>query len=966
MAAKIQHVLEMQAGQIGRTVVYALSSQVDNGDVWVSPHGTGAIRADDEGDARGDYAIDFQRTRNESSQVASGQYAVISGGRSNELSGWNSVISGGSHNKITINNCSIAGGSNNLITAYYGSIGGGGSNEISGSFSTISGGGENEATANFSTISGGNENEATANFSTVVGGRNNVAGGEDSVAAGRRAKANANGTFVFADSTDADFAVAAANQVAFRAAGGLRLVDGNEAANRILACDASGVGHWTDLDAVGGLENIVEDTSPQLGGNLDVNSFSIVSTNNGNIAITPNGTGDLVLDGLNWPQADGSADQVLKTDGAGQLSWVDQDTGLENVVEDLTPQLGGDLDVNGQSIVSVSNGNIAITPDGTGHIALDGLNWPQADGSADQFLKTDGAGQLSWSTVTTDGLENVVEDLTPQLGGDLDVNGQSIVSVSDGDICISPDGTGAIRSIGGDPRGSYAIDWQRIRTADEQCARGLYSIIAGGEQSRIAPEGTASVISGGRLHVITESWATIAGGSENTNSCLGGVVSGGSQNELITGSHAIIAGGQYNKLEAQGAGGNTYGAVIGGGISNTLLDGQKSTISGGDDNLIENDNFATIGGGGSNTVTSVVSNNGEGGTVAGGYNNQVAVDSRGGSVGGGFNNDCGGRYGVIAGGLSNTVVTGPVDLSGKPIESYNTSNAILGGESNTVDGAYSSVLGGHLNEVDGGYSVAAGRRAKANANGIFVFADSTDADFAVTTANQVAFRAAGGLRLVDGNEADGYVLTCDTNGVGTWQPATSTGGLNNVVEDLTPQLGGNLDTNTFCIVTVSDRDLCLAPDGTGAIRTDSGGDARGIKANDFQRIRDTDDQVASGNYSVICGGYGNKASGSIYSTICGGVFNICDAPRAFIGGGYSNTVTSSWGVIAGGDNNSITSGSHHTIGGGVDNSITSTGSYGIIAGGKENLIESTNYGIIGGGEQNVADNGGMVIGGGSK
>ena len=47
--------------------------------------------------------------------------------------------------------------------------------------------------------------------------------------------------------------------------------------------------------------------------------------------------------------------------------------GLDNVVEDLTPQLGGDLDVNGQSIVSVSNGDIVFTPNGTGHVNLDGV-----------------------------------------------------------------------------------------------------------------------------------------------------------------------------------------------------------------------------------------------------------------------------------------------------------------------------------------------------------------------------------------------------------------------------------------------------------------------------------------------------------------------------------------------------------------------------------------------------------------
>ena len=41
--------------------------------------------------------------------------------------------------------------------------------------------------------------------------------------------------------------------------------------------------------------DVVGDTSPQLGGNLDVNGNSIVSTSNGDINLTPNGTGRIVL-----------------------------------------------------------------------------------------------------------------------------------------------------------------------------------------------------------------------------------------------------------------------------------------------------------------------------------------------------------------------------------------------------------------------------------------------------------------------------------------------------------------------------------------------------------------------------------------------------------------------------------------------------------------------------------------------
>ena len=63
---------------------------------------------------------------------------------------------------------------------------------------------------------------------------------------------------------------------------------------------------------------------------------------------------------------------------------------------DATPQLAGNLDVNGNSIVSVGAGNINITPDTTGVVILDGITYPAADGTAGQLLKTDGAGNLSF------------------------------------------------------------------------------------------------------------------------------------------------------------------------------------------------------------------------------------------------------------------------------------------------------------------------------------------------------------------------------------------------------------------------------------------------------------------------------------------------------------------------------------------------------------------------------------------
>ena len=59
-------------------------------------------------------------------------------------------------------------------------------------------------------------------------------------------------------------------------------------------------------------------------------------------------------------------------------------TGLSDVIGDASPQLGGDLDVNGNSIVSVSNGNISILPNGSGKVNIDG------NGSSGGVSITDG------------------------------------------------------------------------------------------------------------------------------------------------------------------------------------------------------------------------------------------------------------------------------------------------------------------------------------------------------------------------------------------------------------------------------------------------------------------------------------------------------------------------------------------------------------------------------------------------
>jgi len=131
-----------------------------------------------------------------------------------------------------------------------------------------------------------------------------------------------------------------------------------------------------------GIANVVEDTTPQLGGDLDVNGNDIVSTSNANIDIIPNGTGDVNLGADTVQIGDNNADATLTTQGTG----------------DLTLNTNGGTNSGAIVIQDGANNNITITPNGSGNIVLDGLTFPNADGNANEALVTNGSGTLSFAT----------------------------------------------------------------------------------------------------------------------------------------------------------------------------------------------------------------------------------------------------------------------------------------------------------------------------------------------------------------------------------------------------------------------------------------------------------------------------------------------------------------------------------------------------------------------------------------
>jgi hypothetical protein len=198
------------------------------------------------------------------------------------------------------------------------------------------------------------------------------------------------------------------------------------------------------------LENIVEDTTPQLGGNLDLNSRDVTGT--GNISITGGvtATGALsaasivgTVTGVTQSPSNNSTklattayvdaqvateNTIMEMDDTTIASLVDNDilqwnasssvwenktlagSGLlTDVVGDTTPQLGGNLGLN------------SFTIDGTGNINITGT-----------ITATNIVGPLSGSV-------NLVTDTTPQLGGNLDLNSSDITGT--GNINITGDAT---------------------------------------------------------------------------------------------------------------------------------------------------------------------------------------------------------------------------------------------------------------------------------------------------------------------------------------------------------------------------------------------------------------------------------------------------------------------------------------------------------------------------------------------
>ena len=144
-------------------------------------------------------------------------------------------------------------------------------------------------------------------------------------------------------------------------------------------------------------------------------------------------------------------------------AWTSISPGIANVVDDSTPQLGGNLDVQTNSIVTTSNRNVLLAPNGTGLVEIKGndnagqiqLNCeqnshgvkikgpPHSAGQSytltlpssitnDYYLKTDGSGNLSFAAVPTETkptVADVSQTIAPATATTINITGTNFVTV---------------------------------------------------------------------------------------------------------------------------------------------------------------------------------------------------------------------------------------------------------------------------------------------------------------------------------------------------------------------------------------------------------------------------------------------------------------------------------------------------------------------------------------------------------
>lgn len=173
-------------------VRFLATNAAANVDAVFSPKGAGAVirQTPDNltagGNKRGNWATDFQFSRANVNQVASGDHSALIGGKSNKAQASSSGVFGGELNTAAGNWSAVLGGNSNAANSSYSAVVGGISCTASGETSVVVGGNSNQASGVNAVAIGGSSNVSNGG-SAVTFGANNIANALNTLASGQYA-----------------------------------------------------------------------------------------------------------------------------------------------------------------------------------------------------------------------------------------------------------------------------------------------------------------------------------------------------------------------------------------------------------------------------------------------------------------------------------------------------------------------------------------------------------------------------------------------------------------------------------------------------------------------------------------------------------------------------------------------------------------------------------------------------------
>ena len=202
----------------------------------------------------------------------------------------------------------------------------------------------------------------------------------------------------------------------------LKFYDGSDQISLCTFNYSANTVNWLDNTVTADLSG---DSSPQLGGDLDVVTYDIVSTSNRDIDIAPHGTGDVVLKADTVTVGDAAAAATLRSSGNGTLTVTTG--GTENLI--LSTNNGTNSGTI--TITDGADGAINLTPNGTGNVQLYADEVTIGDSGATSTLTSNGTGNLLLNT--NSGTNSSAIEITDGANGAIDftTNGTGAIKFND-------------------------------------------------------------------------------------------------------------------------------------------------------------------------------------------------------------------------------------------------------------------------------------------------------------------------------------------------------------------------------------------------------------------------------------------------------------------------------------------------------------------------------------------------------